>query len=64
MMALTHMAIAMAGVGFAMGSANPMVLGLAAIGSQLPDLDSTQSWVGQICYPLARFWRRGFRIGR
>ncbi|NJM47081.1 MAG: metal-dependent hydrolase, partial [Alkalinema sp. RU_4_3] len=60
MMALTHMAIAMAGVGFALGTANPMVLALAAIGSQLPDLDSTQSWVGQICYPLARFLEARF----
>ncbi len=55
MMALTHMAISIAGVGFALGTSNPLILALAAIGSQLPDLDSTQSWIGQICYPLARF---------
>jgi inner membrane protein len=60
MMALTHMAIAMAGVGFAVGSASPMVLGLAVVGSQLPDLDCSQSWIGQICYPLARFLEARF----
>lgn len=55
MMALTHMTISLAGVSFALGTANPAILALAAIGSQLPDLDSTQSWIGQIGYPLARF---------
>jgi inner membrane protein len=55
MMALTHMAISAAGVSFALGTIDPGIMGLAVLGSQLPDLDSTQSWIGQVCYPLARF---------
>jgi inner membrane protein len=55
MMALTHMAIAAAGVSFALGRTDPTILALAALGSQLPDLDSTESWIGQICFPVSRW---------
>ena len=53
MMAITHAAIAVAGTSLILGTADPFTLGLAILGSQLPDLDSTTSVVGQICYPLS-----------
>jgi inner membrane protein len=53
MMAVTHSAIAMAGTSLILGTANPMVLGLAVIGSQLPDLDSTNSTIGKIFFPVS-----------
>ena len=36
-----------------MGTAEPLPLGLAIIGSQLPDIDTTTSTVGKICYPIS-----------
>lgn len=53
MMALTHAAIAAAGVGFILSSTDPLVMGLALLGSQLPDLDTTTSSIGQICFPIS-----------
>ncbi|MUG92743.1 hypothetical protein F7734_09895 [Scytonema sp. UIC 10036] len=55
MMAVTHVAIALAGSVCITGSADPRVLLLAGIGSQIPDLDTTKSWVGLAFFPLARF---------
>ncbi len=37
MMAVTHAMIAAAGCSLILGTANPMTLGLAVVGSQLPD---------------------------
>ena len=41
MMAITHCAYATAGTSLILGTAEPLPLGLAILGSQLPDLDST-----------------------
>ncbi|MGV2830727.1 hypothetical protein [Myxosarcina sp. GI1(2024)] len=41
MMSITHAAIAFAGTSLILGTAEPLPLGLAIIGSQLPDLDTT-----------------------
>ena len=41
MMSVTHCTIAAAGTSLILGTANPLSLGLAIIGSQLPDLDTT-----------------------
>lgn len=60
MMAVTHMAIALAGTTIITGSADPKVLLLASISSQIPDLDTTKSWVGLAFYPLARFLEERF----
>ena len=40
MMAITHASIAAAGTSLILGTANPLALGLAILGSQLPDLDT------------------------
>ncbi|MEM1281485.1 MAG: metal-dependent hydrolase, partial [Cyanobacteria bacterium P01_H01_bin.152] len=53
MMAITHAAIAAAGVSLLFGTADPLPLGLAVLGSQLPDLDTTTSLIGQVCFPLS-----------
>jgi inner membrane protein len=55
MMGITHTAISLAGVSCITGSADISVLLLAAVGSQIPDLDTTKSWVGKAAYPLAKF---------
>lgn len=53
MMSLTHGAIAMAGASLVLGSADPAVMMVAIIGSQIPDLDTTASIPGRILYPVA-----------
>ncbi|WP_138984645.1 metal-dependent hydrolase, partial [Crocosphaera watsonii] len=55
MMGLTHSAIAAASVSFALGEVSPLVTGLAIIGSQLPDLDTSTSLIGQVCFPISSF---------
>lgn len=55
MMSLTHATIAAAGTALILGTANPLTLSLAILGSQLPDLDTTTSAIGQICYPISRW---------
>jgi inner membrane protein len=60
MMAITHAAIAAAGTSLILGTANPLTLGLAILGSQLPDIDTTTSAVGQICYPISNWIENRF----
>ena len=45
MMAITPAAIAAAGNSLILGTANPFNLGLAVLGSQLPDLDASTSLI-------------------
>lgn len=54
-MSVTHCSIAICATSIALGTANPFVLMAAAIGSQLPDLDTTESFMGRIFYPIARW---------
>jgi inner membrane protein len=53
MMSITHSAIALSGTSLILGTANPLSLGLAVIGSQLPDLDTTTSTIGKIFFPIS-----------
>jgi len=53
MLSLTHAAIAVAGSQAFLGSSDPVIVGLSIIGSQLPDIDTTTSFIGKICYPLS-----------
>ncbi|MBE9068723.1 metal-dependent hydrolase [Leptolyngbya cf. ectocarpi LEGE 11479] len=53
MMAITHAAIATAGASLLLGTAQPLPLALAVLGSQLPDIDTTTSIIGQVCYPVS-----------
>jgi inner membrane protein len=52
MSAITQVAIAPSHISLTLGTANLLTLGLAILGSQLPDIDTTTSEIGQICYPL------------
>ncbi|MGH2413351.1 MAG: metal-dependent hydrolase, partial [Microcystaceae cyanobacterium] len=48
-------AIAVAGTSLILGTANPIALGLAILGSQLPDLDTSTSTIGQIFFPISHW---------
>ena len=52
-MSVTHAAIATAGASLLLGTAQPLPLVLAVLGSQLPDIDTTTSIIGQVLYPLS-----------
>ena len=52
-MSITHAAIASAGTSLILGTADPLLLGLSIIGSQLPDLDTTTSTIGKIFFPIS-----------
>lgn len=54
-MALTHSIIAAAGVSLILTTANPLHLALAIAGSQLPDLDTSTSTIGQILFPISKW---------
>jgi inner membrane protein len=53
MISVTHCAIRAVGTSLILGTASPLPLGLAIIGSQLPDLDTTTSTVGKIFFPVS-----------
>ena len=61
-MAITHAAVATAAASltFGLGTNNPVALGLALLGSQLPDLDTTTSTIGQICFPVSNWLEDNF----
>ena len=52
-MSITHAAIATAGTSLMLATADPLALGLAILGSQLPDLDTTSSTIGKIFFPIS-----------
>jgi inner membrane protein len=60
MMALTHSIIAAAGVSLIFTTANPLHLALAIGGSQLPDLDTSTSAIGQILFPISNWIENRF----
>ena len=57
MLSITHAAIAVSATSltFGLGTNDPVAIGLAILGSQLPDLDTTTSSIGQICFPIANW---------
>ncbi|OLP20087.1 hypothetical protein BST81_02290 [Leptolyngbya sp. 'hensonii'] len=55
MMSVTHCSIALATTSIALATADPFVLLTAAIGSQIPDIDTTESFMGRILYPIAHW---------
>jgi inner membrane protein len=60
MMSVTHMAIAVSTTSLVFSTANPIALGLAAIGSLIPDLDTSSSLLGQIFFPVSRWIEHRF----
>ncbi|MBD2078465.1 metal-dependent hydrolase [Leptolyngbya sp. FACHB-17] len=59
-MSVTHAAIATAGTSLILGTADPLALFLSLIGSQLPDLDTSTSYIGQIFFPVSRWLEARF----
>jgi len=55
MMAITHAAISAAAVGLSLGSVDPLVLAVAIGASQIPDIDTSTSLIGQILWPISRW---------
>ncbi|NEO80704.1 metal-dependent hydrolase [Moorena sp. SIO4G3] len=53
MMSITHSLIAAAGTSLVLGTADPSLLGLAVVGAQIPDIDTTTSTIGKIFYPIS-----------
>lgn len=60
MMAITHAIISSAGASLILGKTDTLTLGLAILGSQLPDLDTSTSLIGQCCFPLSRWLEKRF----
>jgi inner membrane protein len=54
-MSITHSLIAAAGTSLILGTASPLSLGLAVLGSQLPDIDTSTSLIGQILFPISHW---------
>ncbi|MEG4493323.1 metal-dependent hydrolase [Microcoleus sp. D3_18_C4] len=55
MMALTHAIISTAGISLILTTNDPIHLALAIAGSQLPDLDTSTSTIGQIIFPISNW---------
>lgn len=60
MMSRTHIALAVAGTSLVLGTADPVVLSLSAIASQLPDVDTTKSYSGRVLFPLSSYLEKRF----
>jgi inner membrane protein len=60
MMALTHSIIAAAGASLILTTANPLHLALAIAGSQLPDIDTSTSAIGQVLFPISNWIENRF----
>lgn len=63
MMAITHVAFSTSLTSLALGTANPAVLGMAAIASLLPDIDTSKSLIGRLFFPLSR-WLESHAVHR
>ena len=60
MMSVTHAALAIAATAIGIGTAEPYVLTTAAIASQLPDIDTTESFSGRLIWPLTNYLEQRF----
>ncbi len=55
MMGMTHCAISAAAVGLILNTIDPAVLAMAIAASQIPDIDTSTSSIGQILWPISRW---------
>lgn len=60
MLTATHAALAIATTSLFTGTADPWVLGTAAIASQIPDIDTSGSVTGRIFHPISRWLEERF----
>lgn len=55
MLGITHCAISAAVVGLSLQSVDPIVMAVAVTASQIPDIDTSTSSIGQIFWPISRW---------
>ena len=55
MMSVTHALISATGAMFVLGESSPLMVGVAILGSQLPDCDTTESAMGKLLFPIAKW---------
>lgn len=60
MMAKTHILFSLTLTSFVLETTHPVVLATAALVSQLPDVDTSASFVGRIFFPLSRWLEQRF----
>jgi inner membrane protein len=60
MLAKTHVLLALTVTSLVLETTQPLVLATAALASQLPDADTSTSFVGRIAFPLSRWLERRF----
>ena len=58
MMTKTHLALGVTVTSLLLSTADPFTLGLAAVATQLPDVDTSRSLTGRILLPLSRYLER------
>ncbi|MBW4619288.1 MAG: metal-dependent hydrolase [Cyanosarcina radialis HA8281-LM2] len=60
MMNVTHICLSVCVTSIALSTAEPITLGIAALASQLPDVDTGKSLVGRVLFPLSRFLEKRY----
>ena len=55
MMSVTHVAFSVSLTSIVLGTANPGILGVSAIASLLPDIDTSKSFIGRLFFPISRW---------
>jgi inner membrane protein len=60
MLGITHTALSVTGVAIATGSVDPRILLIAAISSQIPDLDTSKSWIGKAFFFVSGYLEQKF----
>jgi inner membrane protein len=55
MMSVTHVAFSVSLTSIVLGTANPGILGVSAIASLLPDIDTSKSFIGRLFLPISRW---------
>jgi len=53
MMSVTHIAFSVALTSITLGTANPEILGIAAVAALLPDIDTGKSSIGRLLFPVS-----------
>jgi inner membrane protein len=55
MMSVTHVAFSVSLTSIVLGTASPEILGISAIASLLPDIDTSKSLIGRLFLPISRW---------
>ena len=55
MMSITHATFSVSLTSIVLGTANPAILGISAIASLLPDIDTSKSFIGRLFFPISRW---------